>query len=395
MPGPTPELADIFRQHGPAYRQAHSLPWHQHRLMQAIETCRTAVMGGVVEWCDHCQFTHTRYRSCRNRHCPKCQGAAREKWLDQRRGELLPTAYFHVVFTLPEPIAAIAFYNKDAVYDILFRATAETLLTVARDPERMGVELGFFAVLHTWGQNLHFHPHLHCVVPGGGLSMGHDRWIQGRRRFLLPVKVLSRFFRRVFLSALEKAYAAGELQFLGEWEPLRDPQAFARYLAPFHRREWVVYAKAPFGGPQHVLEYLGRYTHRVAISNRRLLALENGHVSFAWKDYRDGKQKVMTVAADEFIRRFLQHSLPIGLQRIRYYGFLANCHRATKLDLCRRLLATVGSELLPQPDQCRDFIALLTGRKFRLCPQCGIGILASFQVLRPCHGPVPLRVDTS
>jgi putative transposase len=307
----------------------------------------------------------------------------------------LPTEYFHVVFTLPEPIAAIAFYNKETVYDILFRATAETLLTIARDPKRLGVELGFFAVLHTWGQNLHFHPHLHCVVPGGGLSADHDRWIQGRRRFLLPVKVLSRFFRRVFLHALEKAYAAAELQLFGELESLRDPQAFARFLARCHQREWVVYAKAPFGGPQHVLEYLGRYTHRVAISNRRLLALEDGHVSFQWKDYRDGQQKVMTVDAEEFIRRFLQHSLPSGLQRIRYYGFLANCHRAAKLELCRRLLATALSDLLPQPGQCRNLLAALSAGKLKLCPRCGVGILASIQVLWPCHDPVPLRVDSS
>jgi hypothetical protein len=395
MPPPTVELADIFRQHGPAYRQAHSLPLHQHRLMQAIETCRTAVLGGVVEWCDHCQYTHIRYRSCRNRHCPKCQGAAREKWLEQRQQELLPIEYFHVVFTLPEPIAAIAFYNKEAVYDILFRATAETLLTIARDPKRLGVELGFLAVLHTWGQNLHFHPHLHCVVPGGGLSMDHDRWVGGRRRFLLPVKVLSRFFCRVFLDALEKAHAAGQLQFFGALESLRDPHAFARYLAPLHQSEWVVYAKAPFGGPQHVLEYLGRYTHRVAISNRRLLALENGQVSFQWKDYRDGQVKVMTVAAEEFIRRFMQHALPSGLQRIRYYGFLANCHRAAKLDLCRRLLASACSDLLPHLDQCREFLAALIARNARQCPQCGIGILASVQILWPCHGPVPLRVDSS
>jgi hypothetical protein len=223
MPQPTLELADIFRQYGPAYRQAHALPLHQHRLMRAIETCRTAVLGGTVDWCDHCQYTHTRYRSCRDRHCNKCQGEAREKWLEQRRAELLPTEYFHVVFTLPEPIAAIAFYNKKAVYDILFRATAETLLTIARDPKRLGAELGFFAVLHSWGQNLHFHPHLHCVVPGGGLSADQDRWIHGRRRYLLPVQVLSRFFRRVFLQALEKAYAAGRLQFFGDLAPLREP----------------------------------------------------------------------------------------------------------------------------------------------------------------------------
>ena len=397
MPQPTLELADIFRQYGPAYRQAHALPLHQHRLMQAIETCRTAVLGGTVEWCDHCQYTHTRYRSCRNRHCPKCQGLAREKWLDQRREELLPTEYFHVVFTLPEPIAAIAFYNKKLIYDILFRATAETLLTIARDPKRLGVELGFFAVLHSWGQNLHFHPHLHCVVPGGGLSADQDRWIHGRRKYLLPVKVLSRLFRRLFLEALEEAYTAGQLQFFGELEGLRDPAAFARYLAPVKKQEWVVYAKPPFGGPQHVLEYLGRYTHRVAISNRRLLALEQGQVSFAWKDYRDQQQpqKVMTVSAEEFIRRFLQHSLPSGFQRIRYYGFLAHCHRTEKLDLCRRLLATPCSQLLPQPAACQNYSAALMVGNPRLCPRCGVGILISIQTLWPCHGPVPLRLDSS
>ena len=395
MSRPTPELADIFRQHGPAYRQAHSLPLYQHRLMQAIETCRTEVMGGVVEWCDHCQYTHIRYRSCRNRHCPKCQGAAREKWLQQRTAELLPAEYFHVVFTLPESIAAIAFYNKEVVYDLLFAATAETLLTIAGDPEHLGVEIGFFAVLHSWGQNLHFHPHLHCIVPGGGLSADHDRWIPSRTGFFLPVKVLSRLFRRLFLEALEKAYAAGQLQFFGDLEPLRDPPAFARYLTPLKNTDWVVYAKPPFGGPQQVLQYLGRYTHRVAISNRRLLALEDGQVSFQWKDYRDQQQqKVMTVSAEEFIQRFLQHSLPPRFQRIRYYGFLANCHRAAKLDLCRRLLATPCTDLLPCPTDCRDLLAALTTSHLSLCPQCGVGILIRIQLF-PCHGPVPLRLDTS
>jgi hypothetical protein len=215
--------------------------------MQAIETCRTPALGGVVEWCDHCQYTHTRYRSCRNRHCPKCQGLARAQWIQRRKAELLPTEYFHVVFTLPVPIAAIAFYNREAVYELLFRIAAQTLLTIAADPQRLGVELGFFCVLHTLGQNLHFHPHLHCVVPGGGLSPDHDRWIHGRRKYLLPVKVLSRRFRRLFPTALEKAYAAGKFQFFGDLQPLRDPQAFANYLGPLRKREWVVYAKAPFG----------------------------------------------------------------------------------------------------------------------------------------------------
>jgi hypothetical protein len=389
-------LADIFRQHGPAYRQAHSLPLHQHRLMQAIETCRTPALGGVVEWCDHCQYTHTYYRSCRNRHCPKCQGLARAQWLEQRKGELLPTQYFHVVFTVPEPIAALAFYNKETVYEILFRVTAQTLLTIGADPKRLGVTLGFFCVLHSWGQNLHFHPHLHCVIPGGGLSADEQRWIAGRRRFFLPVRVLSRRFRRLFLAALEKAYAAGKLRFFGALQPLHDPPAFADYLAPLGQREWVVYAKPPFGGPGHAIDYLGRYTHRVAISNRRLLALEDGEVSFAWKDYRDaGKAKVMTVSAEEFIRRFLQHALPPGFQRIRYYGFLANCHRARKIELCRRLLATPCSDLLPTLREGRDWYQALTAQTPRHCPQCGIGILAGmrFQPLR--RDPLAPRMDSS
>jgi hypothetical protein len=364
--------------------------------MQAIEACRTPLLGGVVEWCDQCQYTHTRYRSCRNRHCPKCQGLARAQWLEQRKAELLPTEYFHVVFTLPAPIAQIAFFNQDVVYDILFRTVAETLLTIAADPQRLGVSTGFFDVLHTWGQNLHFHPHLHCVVPAGGLSADHERWIPGSRKFLLPVKVLSTRFRRLFLEALAQAHAAGKLQFFGDLQPLHDPPAFARYLAPLQHKKWVVYAKAPFGGPQHVLEYLGRYTHRVAISHRRLLALENGQVSFEWKDYRDANRvKVMTVPAAEFIRRFLQHVLPAGLQRIRYYGFLANCHRAAKLALCRQLLATASSLLLPQPANCRDLLAALTSTNLRLCPQCGKAILIRVQFFPPCHGPVPLRVDSS
>jgi len=396
MPRPAVELADIFRQHGPAYRQAHPLPLAYHRVMRAVETCRTPVLGGVVEWCDHCQYTHIRYRSCRNRHCPQCQGLARAKWLEQRKAELLPTEYFHVVFTLPAPITTIAFYNQATVYEILFRATADTLLTIAADPQRLGVATGFFDVLHTWGQNLHFHPHLHCVVPAGGLSPDHARWIAGSRKFLLPVKVLSRLFQRLFLEALAKAYSAGKLQFFGDLQPLRDPQAFARYLVPLRKCKWVVYAKAPFGGPQHVLEYLGRYTHRVAISNHRLLALENGQVSFEWKDYRDADRvKVMTVSAEEFIRRFLQHVLPPGFQRIRYYGFLANCHRTAKLSLCRQLLATACSLLLPQSADCRDFLAALTKTNPRLCPQCGQAILARVPFSPPRHGPVPLRMDSS
>jgi len=399
MMRPALEVADIFRQFGPAYRQAHRLPLHQHRLMQAIEACRTPALGGVVEWCGHCHYTHILYRSCRGAlwagHCPKCQGLARAQWVEQRTAELLPVQYFHVVFTLPEPLAAIAFQNKEVIYSILFRTAAQTLLTIARDPKHLGAEIGFFAVLHTWGQNLHLHPHLHCVVPGGGLSP-EDRWVACPPGFFLPVRVLSRLFRRLFLQALEKAYAAGQLQFFSELESLRDAQAFARYLAPLRNTDWVVYAKPPFGGPQQVLEYLGRYTHRVAISNERLLGLEHDQVSFGWKDYRHPQRpKVLTLSAQEFIRRFLLHSLPPGFPRIRYYGLLANCHRGEKLDLCRQCLAAPCSDLLPRTGNYRQFYALLTGRDLGRCPHCGLGTMIQIEILLPWQGPIPMFVDTS
>jgi hypothetical protein len=370
VPGPGLELADIFRQHGPAYRQAHQLPLHQLRLMRAIEACRTPALGGVVDWCDRCQYSHIQFRSCRNRHCPKCQGLARARWLQQRQAELLPVEYFHVVFTVPEEIAAIAFHNKPAMYDLLFQTASRTLLEIAADPDRLDAQIGFFAVLHSWGQNLHFHPHLHCVVPGGGLSAGGKPWIRARRRFLLPVKVLSARFRTLMLAALERAHRTDKLQFFGELAGLSDPARFAAYLAPLKKRPWVVYAKAPMNGPQQVLEYLGRYTHRVAISNSRLRSLDDGKVTFDWKDYRDGQCKQMTVSAEEFIRRFLTHSLPSGFQRIRYYGLLANCHRAEKLEICRRLLASPVADLLPRPADYRVFYLTLTGVDLRLCPRC-------------------------
>ena len=395
MTGPTPELADIFRQHGAAYRQTHALPLHQLRLMQAIQNCRTAALGGAVEWCDHCQNTRIVYRSCRDRHCPKCQGLASAHWLQQRTAELLPVPYFHVVFTVPEQIAEIAFYNQEVVYHLLFRTVAATLLTIARDPKHLGAEIGFFAVLHTWGQNLHLHPHLHCVAPAGGLSPD-GQWQACRPGFFLPVRVLSRLFRRLFLEALEKAHAAGQLQFFSALEPLRVAAAFAAYLAPLRQVKWVVYAKPPFGGPQQVLEYLGRYTHRVAISNERLVALQDGQVSFRWKDYRQPeKPKMMTVSAAEFIRRFLLHALPPGFRRIRYYGLMANCHRADKLKLCRQLLAAPLTDLLPRPTDYRDYYAALTGKNLRLCPQCGIGTMVRIQILAPGQAPLAIRMDTS
>jgi len=395
MPGPTPELASIFRQHGPAYRRTHALPLHQHRLMRAIEDCRTAALGGAVEWCDQCGHTRIVYRSCRNRHCPKCQGLARERWIRQRTAELLPVEYFHVVFTVPEPIARIAFYNKEAIYSILFRTVAATLLAIARDPKHLGATIGFFAVLHSWGQNLLLHPHLHCVVPGGGLAPD-GTWKACRPGFFLPVRVLSRLFRRLFLEALAQAHADGQLRFYGELEPLRDSAVFAQYLEPLHKAEWVVYAKPPFGGPPQVIEYLGRYTHRVALSNQRLVALEGGQVTFRWKDYRHSQtQKVMTLSAQEFIRRFLLHALPPGFQRIRYYGLLAHCRRAANLQRCRQQLAAPMADLLPCPRDYRDFYAALTGRNLRLCPECGMGIMARIELLPPCPAWREVRMDSS
>lgn len=391
MARPALELAGIFRQHGPAYRQAHSLPVHQHQLMRAIESCRTAALGGHVEECGQCQHTRISYNSCRNRHCPKCQGKERANWLDRRKSELLPVEYFHVVFTLPEPIAAMAFQNKAAVYDILFRAAAETLLTIAGDPKHLGAEIGFFAILHTWGQSLQLHPHLHCVVPGGGLSLDYDRWLACRPGFFLPVRVLSRLFRRLFLDALQKAFDHGKLQFFSELEPLRQPQAFTKYLKPLRESEWVVYAKPPFGGPEQVLGYLARYTNRVAISNQRLVSLENDQISFQWKDYKHRNRiRVMTLEAREFIRRFLLHALPPHFQRIRYYGFLANTRRREKLALCRKLLSSDPTGLLPLMTVAAAVAGIVPKPDPVRCPVCCAGLMIRIQTL-----PRPAGIDSS
>ena len=378
MPRPAIELADIFRLHGATYRAAHRLPRQQLRVMRAIEVCRTAALGGHVEQCSQCSHRRILYNSCRNRHCPKCQNTQRVRWLQRRTAELLPVEYFHVVFTLPAEIAAIAFYNPQQIYGILFRIAARTLLTIARDPKHLGAEIGFFGILHTWGQNLLFHPHLHCVVPGGGLSPHGPSWIACRPGFFLPVRVLSRLFRRLFLEALRQAYESGKLRFCGELQPLQDPARFTAYLAPLRQAEWVVYAKPPFGGPRQVLAYLGRYTHRVAISNQRLLAQQQGTVTFRWQDYRrQGREKsrLMTLAADEFIRRFLIHTLPHRFQRIRHFGFLANRHRREKLALCRRLLIHPITELLPQSAAGSQLSGMLHSPPQLRCPLCGAGIL--------------------
>ncbi len=388
MPRPALELADIFRQHGEAYRQSHRLPRHQLRLMRAIEICRTATLGGHVEECDQCGRTRHSYNSCRNRHCPKCGSLARARWLHQRQDELLPVPYFHVVFTLPEAIAELALQNKKLLYDLLFRISSETLLTIARDPKHLGAEIGFFGILHTWGQNLLHHPHIHYVIPGGGIGPDHDRWEPCLPGFFLPVRVLSAYFRRRFLEALDKLYGQGELQLAGTLVHLRDPEVFARHLAPCRTTDWVVYAKPPFGGPRQVLEYLGRYTHRVAISNHRLVSLQDGQVAFRWKDYRhEQRPRVMTLDAGEFIRRFLLHALPDGFQRIRFSGFLANRHRRSKLALIHELLADPVTELLPLPKDCADLLALLTGQPKDQCPFCRLGRMHRCEVLPPIRWP--------
>ena len=388
MGRPPLEVADIFRRYGSAYRQQHagSLSRGQRRVMSAIELCRTAALGGHLEQCDSCGHQRPAYNSCRNRHCPKCQSLARAQWLEDRQTELLPVEYFHVVFTLPEEIGAIAYQNKELLYGILFRATAETLRTIAADPKHLGAAIGFLAVLHTWGQNLLFHPHLHCVVPGGGISVDDKRWIACRPGFFLPVRVLSRMFRRLFLEHLQAAFDAGKLQFFSSLQPLRDPKAFAAYLAPLRQTEWVVYAKPPFGGPEQVLNYLGRYTHRVAISNNRLLDTDNGKVCFRWKDYRDhNQQKMMTLEADEFIRRFLLHVLPDRFQRIRHYGFLGHRYRQAKLALCRQLLgvALTSTDPVPRSDKLdyRKRYEQLTGKSLRECPVCHRGQMVTIAVL--------------
>jgi len=373
------EVADVFRHFGPAFRERHgtSLSGARRRAMIAIESCRTAALGGHVERCGDCGLQRVAYNSCRNHACPKCQGLAQAQWLEERQAELLDVPYFHVVFTVPDTIATIAFQNQTVVYDILFRAAAETLRTIAADPKHLGAEIGFLGVLHTWGQNLLHHPHVHFLVPGGGIAPDGESWVACRPGFFLPVTVLSRLFRGLFLRDLEKAFAAGALNFFTAHRHLHEPAAFRRFLAPVYKAEWVVYAKPPFAGPAQVLDYVGRYTHRVAISNNRLVSMDNGQVSFHWKDYRDGnRQKTMTLDGREFIRRFLIHVLPDGFHRIRYYGFLGNCHRARKLARCRALLGMAPPvPTADPPADYRDRFEALTGLSLHQCPHCRTGIM--------------------
>jgi hypothetical protein len=393
-----PEVADVFRTYGDEFlaRWGHVLSRQQRKAFDDIRDCRTAALGGHLDQCDQCGHCAISYNSCRNRSCPKCQAAARAQWLDDREAELLPVEYFHVVFTLPQQIAPLALQNARIVYSTLFRTVAETLLTIAADPKHLGAAIGFLAVLHTWGQNLHAHPHIHCVVPGGGISPDNSRWIpcrKYRKSFFLPVQVLSSFFRKRFLIHLRRAYRKCKLQFHGELERLTQPAAFEALCQKVGHLKWVVYAKPPFGGPELVLKYLARYTHRVAISNRRLVSLADGRVTFEWKDYAAGNQtKTMTLEAVEFIRRFLLHVLPSGFVHIRHFGFLANRYRKEKLALCRSLLPAPQMVIEASADSRGSRDSNTEEELFRRCPVCKTGRLIRIQVLTAA-ACLPTRAD--
>lgn len=380
MTRPSWEVADIIRRAGDKFieRYRGSLTWAQLKVLRAIGRCRTTALGGHRDQCVRCGHQAISYNSCRNRHCPKCQTNAREKWLCARRRELLPAGYFHLVFSVPHALVPLMWQNKKLLFGLLFNASAATLLEVAADPTRLGCELGFLSILHTWGQTLQRHPHIHCVVPGGGLSLDHARWIRSPPNFFLPVRVLSRVFRGKFVAGLRQASHGKQLAFHGELQPLANEKAFAAFLRTLFREEWVVYAKAPFGGPEHVLQYLARYTHRVAISNHRLLSVDDDHVTFRWKDYeRHSKSRAMTLTLEEFLRRFLQHVLPKGLPRIRYFGWLANRRRHDLLPLCRTLLSVAS------PPAVSNHTETAVWR----CPACGSPMrvaerLTAMQILR-------------
>ena len=405
MSRPAVEVADIFRDHGAAWRDANAghLSRGQLKVMSAIETCRTATLGGHVARCETCAHTVVAYNSCRDRHCPKCQAAAAREWLQAREAELLPVPYFHLVFTLPGPIADIAYHNKAVVYDLLFKASAETMFTIAAEPKHLGADIGFTAVLHTWGSAMTHHPHLHMIVPGGGISCDGQRWISCRPNFFLPVLVLSKLFRRLMLEKLAAAHAAGKLQFFGDHAHLAQPDAFTAVLAPLRNTKWFVYSKRPFAGPEAVLAYLSRYTHRVAISNSRLITASDKGVTFKVKDYRiegAGRFKTMTLDVAEFIRRFLIHVLPKGFHRIRHYGLFANGSRAETLARARELLAvtTRSAETDPQAQGNSQEPNILD----HPCPHCGgrMIIIETFERgCSPRHRPsapgIAIRTDTS
>ncbi|HYE12520.1 MAG TPA: IS91 family transposase [Patescibacteria group bacterium] len=387
-----PEVADVFSKYGKEYRRKYQLPNQMMKVMKAIEDCRTAKLGGHIDECDECGHIKISYNSCRNRHCPKCQSLAKERWLTDRKNDLLPVEYFHVVFTIPDTLNPLTLRNQRELYSILFKSVSETLLELGKDPKYLGVDIGFIGVLHTWGQNLMDHPHIHCIVAGGGLSLDSDRWIPARKGFFVPVKVLSRLFRGKFLAYLKGAYVDGRLKFCGSINGLGEKENFGVFLDSLYKREWVVYSKPSFRKPEHVIEYLGRYTHRVAITNNRILDIENGKVTFNYKDYKDykeqnkhkNKHKKMTLEANEFIRRFMLHVLPPKFVKIRHYGILSNRNRKTKLKCCKELLG-VSIEQVKEKKGWQELLLDLTGKDPMVCPCCKVGRLVRKEIFGPAR----------
>lgn len=377
------EIQDIFKQHGDSYRKAHKLTLTHHKAMNSIERCRTSDLGSHIDECDECGYTRISYNSCRNRHCPKCQTLAKERWIEARRDDLLSVKYFHVVFTIPDSINPIAFQNQKIVYNILFQSASETLFELAADKNYLGAKLGFTSVLHTWGQNLMHHPHIHCIVPGGGLTSLNE-WVNSKKKFFIPVKVLSRKFRGKFLFYLKQAYLEKKLEFYSTIKHMVNEREFQNLLSKCYETEWVVYCKKPFKDAEGVVAYLGRYTHRVAISNNRIVNLENGQVTFKWRDYRDKKkEKLMTVSAEEFIRRFLVHVLPDRFVKIRHYGILGSRNKSTKLKLCKKLTGTVFHAKKLEKLTAKEMMLKMTGRDITICPCCGSGKLTRLGALSP------------
>ncbi|HUL29841.1 MAG TPA: IS91 family transposase [Thermodesulfobacteriota bacterium] len=385
-------MAEIFRQYGPAYRESHRLSRNDLRVMRAIEVCRTAVLGGHKDQCDHCGHVEISYNSCRNRHCPKCQTLWKERWIEARTEDLLPIEYFHVVFTLPSELNPLVSMNRKILYDLLFRSASETLAQLAKDPKHLGAEIGSVGILHTWGQNLMDHPHIHCIVTGGGLSSDKGRWVSCRKGFFIPVRVLSALFKGKFLDLLKKCFQSDGLVFPERIRHLESPEDFERFRSQLYHKQWVVYCKPPFDGVKGTLQYLGRYTHRIAIGNNRILNIHNGDVSFLWRDYADhNRQKTMTLKADEFIRRFLLHVLPSRFVRIRHFGLLANRKRKNIIALCRKILgeSQTPTKQEPRKETWQEQLFRICGMDVTLCPVCQIGRLWRVAPLLPyrCHGP--------
>lgn len=388
------EVQDIFKEYGAEHRRNHKLPLHQCKAMSAIENCRTTALGGHIDECDSCGHTRISYNSCRNRHCPKCQSLAKEKWLEERKKDLLPIGYFHIVFTIPSEFNAIALINPKEVYSLFFKSVSETLRELAKDHKYLGAEIGFTTILHTWGQNLMYHPHIHCIVPGGGLSLDNTRWIDSKKEFFIPIKVLSRKFRGKFLAYFKKAYYNNEFKLIKDIEELNQKHVFQCWINELYSKEWVVYSKAPFKSAEFVLEYLGRYTHRVAISNNRIVNVENGLVTVKWQDYKDNnKQKFMTLKVEEFIRRFLMHILPYNFMKIRHYGILSNRNRNTKLKKCKILLEIISERNTDfiKKLSVQELLMKLTGVDISKCPCCKKGQMIEKEKLDPKICSPPLK----